>query len=85
VATRGQLVEAALATACTPEGGEGEKPELPWHPIDGPRDASTMWYTVLHKKERGVFIGLLCIRHGDRLASLLERGWTEVPIEDIGP
>ena len=36
---------------------------LPWHPIQGPSDASTMWYAVLRKRERGVFIGTLCIRH----------------------
>ncbi len=77
VATRRQLIEAALAT-------DDEAPELPWHPIQGPSDASTMWYAVLRKRERGVFIGTLCIRHLGRQASLEERGWTEVPVEAIG-
>jgi hypothetical protein len=78
VATRNQLVDAGIVEA-------EDKPELPWHPIQGPSDASTMWYSVLRKRERGVFIGLLCIRHGSRLASLLERGWDEVPVAEIGP
>ncbi len=77
VATRAQLAEAELAT-------EDEPPELPWHRIQGPSDASTMWYAVLRKRERGVFIGTLCIRHTPRHASLEERGWSEVPVERIG-
>jgi hypothetical protein len=32
-----------------------------------------------------VHIGTLTIRHGDHHASLLERGWEEVAIEEIGP
>jgi len=77
VATRGQLAEAGLVDA-------GAKPLPPWHPIQGPSDASTMWYAVLRKRERGVFIGTLCIRHTGRQASLEERGWEEVPVERIG-
>ena len=42
-----------------------------------------MWYAVLRKRERGVFIGTLCIRHTGRQASLEERGWEEVPVEAI--
>ncbi len=76
VATRRQLVDAGLVD---PE----EVPVRPWHPIQGPNDASTMWYAVLRKRERGVFIGTLCIRHTGRQASLEAAGWTEVPIEDI--
>lgn len=63
---------------------EFDKPVTPWHPIQGPRDASTMWYSVLRKRERGVFIGTLCFRHTGRQASLEERGWEEVPVEAIG-
>jgi hypothetical protein len=44
-----------------------------------------MWYTVLRKRERGVFIGTLCIRHTDRKTLLEESGWEEVPIAEIGP
>lgn len=77
VATRSQLVDAGLAE-------EGQDPELPWHAIQGPRDASTMWYSVLRKQERGVFIGTLCIRHTGRQASLETAGWSEVPLDKIG-
>ena len=43
-----------------------------------------MWYAVLRKSERGVFIGTLSIRHTGRVASLIEAGWEEVPVEAIG-
>jgi hypothetical protein len=77
VATRTQLVEADLMD-------EDVNPVKPWHPIAGPDDASTMWYAVLRKRMRGVFIGMLCIRHHGRQASMEADGWTEVPIEAIG-
>jgi hypothetical protein len=77
VATRTQLSEAGLVD-------ERETPEPPWHPIQGPSDASTMWYAVLRKRERGVFIGTLCIRHTGRQTLLEEQGWQEVPVGDIG-
>lgn len=44
-----------------------------------------MWYAVLRKRERGVFIGTLALRHSAHHASLLERGWEDVPIAEIGP
>jgi hypothetical protein len=78
VATRAQLAQANLVD-------EEDKPLRPWHPIQGPSDASTMWYAVLRKRERGVFIGTLCIRHTGRQASLELSGWEEVPVERIGP
>jgi hypothetical protein len=77
VATARQLRAAGVVD-------EDEKPVPPWHPIDGPSDASTMWYAVLRKRTRGIFIGTLCIRHTGRQASLEEQGWTEVPIAEIG-
>jgi len=77
VATRSQLMEAKLFTA---EDGATK----PWHPIQGPSDASTMWYAVLRKRVRGVFIGTLTVRHVGRQASLEEQGWEEVPMETIG-
>jgi hypothetical protein len=43
-----------------------------------------MWYSVLRKRERGIFIGTLCIRHTDRKNLLGEQGWEEIPIEEIG-
>ena len=77
VATRRQLLDAGVAR-------EDELPPPPWHRIDGPSDASTMWYAVMRKRTRGVFIGTLCIRHTDRQASLTEAGWDEVPVPEIG-
>jgi hypothetical protein len=71
------LAEAGLVA-------EQEQPQAPWHPIRGPSDASTMWYSVLRKRERGVFIGTLCFRHTGRQTLLEESGWEEVPVEEIG-
>ena len=42
-----------------------------------------MWYAVLRKRERGVFIGALAIRHGEHHASLLQGGWEEIPLEEL--
>jgi hypothetical protein len=76
VATLRQLVEAGVTDAA-------EQPPPPWHPIQGTRDATTMWYAVLRRRERGVFIGTLVLRHTDHHASLLQQGWHEVPVEEI--
>lgn len=78
VATRGQLEEAEVI------GADDDRPPPPWHPIQGPSDASTMWYAVLRKRTKGIFIGTLCIRHTGRQASLEEQGWEEVPVARIG-
>jgi hypothetical protein len=78
VATRAQLIEAGIA----PE--TGERPPRPWHPIRGSSDASTLWYAVMVKRERGVYIGTLSIRHSDRYHLLLRSGWREVPVAEIG-
>jgi len=77
VAVRRQLTEAGLVD-------DEDKPIAPWHEIQGPSDASTMWYAVLVKQMRGVFIGMLCIRHLDRQASMEAGGWVEVPWDSIG-
>ena len=58
-------------------------PTLPWHPVRGDRDASTLWYAVMRKETKGVFIGTLAIRHSDHHASLLAGGWLEVAPEEI--
>jgi hypothetical protein len=76
VATQRQLVEAGVARS-------DQVPPRPWHRVQGTGDASTMWYAVLRRQEKGVFIGTLVLRHTDHHASLLERGWEEVPIEEI--
>ena len=76
VATQRQLVEAGIARS-------DKQPPKPWHRVQGTRDASTMWYAVMRKRERGVFIGTLVLRHTPHHASLLEAGWEEVAIEEI--
>ena len=55
----------------------------PWHRIQGTGDATTMWYAVMRKQERGVFIGTLVLRHTDHHASLMQQGWQEVDVEEI--
>jgi hypothetical protein len=76
VATRDQLAEAGLV-------GDDDRPVRPWHPIQGPDDASTMWYVVMRKRDRGIFMGQLTVRHAGHQASLEQRGWEEVPIPSI--
>jgi hypothetical protein len=76
VATYTQLTEAGLLD-------DDDNPVKPWHPIQGPSDASTMWYAVLRKQMRGVFIGTLCIRHTERQPYLEGQGWEEVPVDEI--
>jgi hypothetical protein len=78
IATGRQLFEAGMTS-------EDGTPPKPWHRIQGPSDASTLWYAVLRKRSHGVFIGTLSIRHGGHHASLLEQGWEEIPIEEIHP
>ncbi len=77
MATVKQLAGAGLVDA-------SQRPIRPWHEVQGPSDASTMWYAVMRRFERGIFIGTLCVRHTGRQASLEGSGWEEVPIERIG-
>ena len=67
---------AGIATGAAP-------PPRPWHPVRGDRDASTLWYAVMRKQVKGVYIGTLTVRHQDHHASLLNEGWQEVPVEEI--
>jgi hypothetical protein len=76
IATLNRLVQTGVANGSDP-------PPLPWHPVRGDRDASTLWYAVMRKQTKGVFIGTLAIRHSDHHASLLEGGWSEVAPEQI--
>jgi hypothetical protein len=76
VATLRQLVEAGITQSHEP-------PKLPWHPVRGDRDASMLWYAVMRKETKGIFIGTLCIRHSDHHASLLQEGWHEVSKETV--
>ena len=77
VATLRQLDEAGLVDAMG-------SPPRPWHRIQGTGDATTMWYAVMRKQERGIFIGTLVLRHNDHHASLLHAGWQEVEAHEIG-
>jgi hypothetical protein len=76
VATRRQLIEAGIVD-------EADTPARPWLRIQGSDDATTMWYVVLRKRVKDVYIGALAIRHGDHHASLLEDGWSEVSMEEL--
>ncbi|HWC26042.1 MAG TPA: hypothetical protein VG474_05600 [Solirubrobacteraceae bacterium] len=77
VATQHQLVEAGIAPAAG-------TPPRPWLRVQGSGDASTMWYAVMRKRERGIFIGTLVLRHSAHHALLVESGWEEVPAGAIG-
>ncbi|MDW5595870.1 hypothetical protein VSS74_16090 [Conexibacter stalactiti] len=76
IATRRQLVEAGLMT-------DTDGPERPWFRIQGTDDATTLWYAVMRKETRGIFIGALAIRHSDHHASLLNQGWKEISVEEL--
>ena len=76
MATQRQLIEAGIADDAAP-------PPRPWHRIQGSGDATTMWFAVMRKRERGVYIGTLVFRHSDHHALLAGQGWEEVPIEEI--
>jgi hypothetical protein len=78
VATKRQLIEAGVTD-------DRADPPRPWLRIQGSNDATTMWFSVLRRREKGIFIGTLAFRHSDHHASLLRSGWEEVPIEQIGP
>ena len=77
MATLRQLVDAGLADGRTP-------PPRPWLQIQGSRDASTLWYAILRKRERGIYLGTLALRHQGHYERLLHDGWEEVPIDEIG-
>ena len=76
VATKRQLIEAGIAD-------EVAGPPRPWLRIQGTDDATTMWYAVMRKRVRGIFIGALALRHSDHHASLLGQGWEEVAVDEL--
>jgi hypothetical protein len=78
VATQHQLIDAGIADA------DGTVPR-PWLRIQGTSDATTLWYAVMRRREKGIFIGTLVLRHSGHHAFLLERGWEEIPVAAIGP
>jgi hypothetical protein len=77
VATQKQLLEAGIATP------DGEAPR-PWHRIQGTHEATTLWYAVMRRREKGIFIGSLVFRHSPHHALLVSRGWEEVPPDAVG-
>ncbi len=78
VATQHQLIAAEVMPA-------GDLPPRPWLRIQGSGDATTLWHAVMRRRERGIYIGTLVMRHSDHHALLLERGWEEIAPEQIGP
>jgi hypothetical protein len=77
VATQRQLIDAGMVE------GLDQMPPRPWLRLQGSDDATTMWYAVLRRQERGIHIGRLVFRHSDTHSLLLERGWDEVPVTEI--
>ena len=77
VATQHQLIAAGVMEA-------GDLPPRPWLRIQGTGDATTMWYAVMRKHERGIFLGTLVMRHSTHHELLLEQGWEEIPVDEIG-
>ncbi|CAA9510467.1 MAG: hypothetical protein AVDCRST_MAG30-2452 [uncultured Solirubrobacteraceae bacterium] len=62
---------------------DDEEPQRPWFRIKGTDDAITMWYAVMRKEVKGVYIGALCLRHTDHHTLLLQKGWQEVEVSEI--
>ena len=62
----------------------GGQPRPPWHRIQSTSDASTLWYALMRKHTRGIWLGALVMRSADHYAKLLREGWEEVPPEQVG-
>ena len=60
------------------------RPAPPWHRLQATSDASTLWYALLRKRTRGIWLGALTMRSSDHYAKLLAEGWEEVPPERTG-
>jgi hypothetical protein len=78
VATVHRLIAEGVTVGSDP-------PPRPWLRIQGSGDATTMWHAILRKRDRGIWLGTLVMRHGEHHARLLEQGWQEVPLGEIGP
>jgi hypothetical protein len=78
VATQHQLVAAGVTAGSDP-------PPRPWLRIQGTGDATTMWYAIMRKRERGIFLGTLVMRHCPHHALLLDQGWEEIAHDQVGP
>jgi hypothetical protein len=60
------------------------RPQRPWHRIQAGSDASTLWYALMRKHTRGIWLGALVMRSSDHYGKLLGEGWGEVPPERTG-
>jgi hypothetical protein len=56
----------------------------PWHRIQATSDATTLWYALLRKPTRGIWLGALSMRSSDHYQKLLREGWEEVPPQRVG-
>ena len=77
VTTRKRLVETGVVARGRRSAAR------PGYRIKATDDATTLWYAVMRRREKGIFIGTLTLRHGDHHALLLERGWEEVDVEEM--
>src|SRR4051794_10757978 len=59
-------------------------PVPPWHRIQATSDASTLWYSLMRKHTRGIWLGALVMRSADHYRKLLGEGWEEVPPQLTG-
>src|SRR3954465_8760313 len=55
-----------------------------WHRIQATSDASTLWYALMRKPTRGIWLGALVMRSADHYRKLLREGWEEVAPESVG-
>ena len=78
VATQHQLIANGVMAG-------SDLPPRPWLRIQGTSDATTMWYAILRRRERGAWFGTLVMRHSDHHARLLEQGWDEIALDEVGP
>jgi hypothetical protein len=62
----------------------GGNPQRPWHRIQATSDASTLWYSLMRKHTRGIWLGALVMRSADHYTKLQADGWEEVPAERVG-
>lgn len=69
-----------MAAGVAPEDGY---PPRPWFRIQGTGDATTLFHAVMRRKEKGIFIGSLVFRHTPHHSLLIERGWEEIPVDEI--
>jgi hypothetical protein len=78
VATQRQLVVCGVIDA-------SDLPPRPWLRIQGTGDATTMWYAIMRRRERGMWLGALVMRHSEHHARLRSQGWEDVALDEIGP